>query len=103
LRQFIPKYCKSNDIPLKEITGRFISEFDYFLRTVKNNSHNGSMKNLVRLKKIIRLSLLNEWMTIDPFRDYKISFKKTDRVYLNAEELQAVAFLPAPLANCPIR
>lgn len=90
LKQFIPKYCKSNDIPLKDLTGRFNSEFDHYLRTVKNNSHNGSMKNLVRLKKIIRLSLLNEWMTNDPFRNYKISFKKTDRVYLNAEELQAM-------------
>lgn len=90
LKQFIPNYCKSKDITLKDVSGRFITEFDHYLRTVKNNSNNGSMKNLVRLKKIILLSITNEWMSNNPFRNYKISFKKTDRVYLNAEELSTI-------------
>ena len=96
LKQFIPRYCKSNDIPLNDINGQFISEFDHYLRTVKNNEQNGSMKNLVRMKKIIRLSITNEWMSHNPFQNYKISFKKTDRVYLNAEELSKfeVTILP---------
>lgn len=81
-------YCGTNDIALHDVNGQFISEFDHFLRTIKNNNQNGSMKNLVRLKKIINLSLNNDWITKNPFRSFKISFKKSDRVYLNADELE---------------
>lgn len=88
LQQFIPTFCNSQDISLNEVNGRFISEFDHYLRVKKNNSQNGSMKNLVRLKKIILMSINNDWMVKNPFRAYKIKFKKTDRVYLNAEELK---------------
>lgn len=88
LKEFIPKYNKSKDISLTELGGQFISEFDHYLRVKKNNSQNGSMKNLVRLKKIILLSINNDWMAQNPFRAYKIKFKKTDRVYLNAVELK---------------
>lgn len=101
LQQFIRINYNSKDIPLNEVNGQFISEFDHYLRVGKNNSQNGSMKNLVRLKKIILLSINNDWLLSNPFRAYKISFKKTNRVYLNDVELKKLegCILPSHKLN----
>ena len=48
---------------------------------------------------IINMSLNNDWMTHNPFRKFKISFKKSDRAYLNAEELQSFEDVIAPCAR----
>ena len=87
LIEFIPFFYKINDIPIKDVDYKFISNFVQFLRTIKNNNHNGAMKNLVRLKKIIRLALHNDWLIKDPFIHYKMTFQKYDRIYLNQFEL----------------
>jgi site-specific recombinase XerD len=88
LEEFIQLHYKINDIPIKDVDNIFIENFVHFLRTEKNNNHNGAMKNLVRLKKIIRLALHNEWLDKDPFIHHKMTFQKYDRIYLNQDELE---------------
>lgn len=88
LSEFIQSFYKTNDLPISEVNNSFIVNFVHFLRTIKNNNHNGAMKNLVRLKKIIRIALHNDWLSKDPFMNYKMTFQKYDRIYLNQHELQ---------------
>lgn len=90
LKEFIQLHFNTNDIPIKDVDNIFIENFVHFLRTEKNNNHNGAMKNLVRLKKIIRLALHNEWLHKDPFIHYKMTFQKYDRIYLNQYELETL-------------
>ncbi len=41
-----------------------------------------------RFKKLLNLAIKLEWMVKNPFRDYKMKFKKFDRAFLNTLELQ---------------
>jgi site-specific recombinase XerD len=88
LAEFLRLNFNLSDIPIKEINHKFIASFVHFLRTEKNNNQNGAMKNLVRLKKIIRIALHNDWLDKDPFLNYKMTFQKYDRIYLNQFELE---------------
>jgi site-specific recombinase XerD len=61
-----------------------------YLKTVKHCAQNTATKYLVRLKKVVNLSLANEWIIRDPFIKYQCTYKPTYRGYLNAEELQKI-------------
>jgi len=39
------------------------------------------MKNLIRLKKIVRIALYNDWLKIDPFIHYKMTFQNIKEIY----------------------
>ena len=45
------------------------------------------MKHIQRFKKITNFCIKNNYITKDPFIGFKISFKKTNRVYINKDEL----------------
>jgi site-specific recombinase XerD len=83
------KYNKA-DLWLEQVNHNFVSSFDLYLKTQDKNQHNTASKHLTNLKKIIRMARANEWMTNNPFGNYKITKKATNRQYLNAEELKAL-------------
>ena len=62
VRQFLKVKLNAEDIYLKQINYRFITDFEYFLRTYKSKTHrptpsnNGVMKHLERLKKLMNLA-----------------------------------------------
>lgn len=90
LSRFLPKYYKVKDIAVSKVDHKFISDFDHYLRVDRQNAPNGSMKNLVRLKKVIRIALNHDWMKQDPFRNFQIRIQKSDRVFLTQEELTKI-------------
>jgi len=82
------KYGISN-IDVKKIDHEFISEYDFYLRSVRKCSNNSAVKYISNFGKIIRICLSNGWITADPFANYKV--KTIKRVFLSEYELQRVA------------
>jgi site-specific recombinase XerD len=84
------------DISLKEINYKFITDFEYFLKSFKPLDHhkslsnNGVMKHMERFRKMVNVALKNEWMEKDPFKAYKMKFTKYERGYLTAKELERI-------------
>ena len=93
VRQFLKVKMNVEDIYLKQINYRFITDFEYFLRTYKSKSHrptpsnNGVMKHLERLKKLMNLAQKLEWVQKDPFAKFSLKFDRVERDYLSEEEL----------------
>jgi len=91
---FLTKKRKVNDIYLKQVNFRFISEFEHYLRDYKNSKkqysmgNNGVMKHLERFKKIINLGIKLEWMAKNPFDKFQLKYNKYDREYLSERELE---------------
>lgn len=56
--------------------------------------HNGAMKHMERLCKMVNLAVKEDWLTRDPFMKYKLKFKKTERGYLTEEELTIIEETP---------
>ncbi|UGU15956.1 phage integrase SAM-like domain-containing protein [Sinomicrobium kalidii] len=93
LKAFLKEKLKVNDIYLKQLNYRFITDFEYYLRTCKpktrkQQNNNGTMKHLERVRKMMNLALKLEWLEKDPFRKFQLKFTKTDRQYLTEHELQ---------------
>lgn len=96
LNKFLEQKRKVSDIFLKQLDYRFITDFELYLRNYqptkprKTCSNNGTMKHLERLMKMVNLAVKLEWIQKDPFRNYKLSFEKTERSYLTERELDLI-------------
>jgi site-specific recombinase XerD len=84
------KYNKK-DIRVKQIDHHFITEFEFYLRSVRKCNNNSAFKYIKNFGKIVRICLANGWITINPFLNYKIRIKKVDRPFLSKEELDVMA------------
>jgi integrase len=87
LEAFIPFRYKVADIPLNDLSQRFINDFVEYLMTSQNCGNNGAMKHVQRFKKIINFAISNEWINKNPFNGYKVKFQKKERDFLSKEEL----------------
>ena len=90
IKSFVKSQYNLDDISLNKVDHKFLTDFDRYMRVEAGNAQNGSMKNLVRLKKIIKLALDNDWITKDPFRNFKIKIMKPSRVFLSHQELEQI-------------
>ncbi|MCB7480243.1 site-specific integrase [Christiangramia sediminis] len=93
LKEFLNKKMSCNDINLKQINYRFVTDFEQFLRSYsakvsrKTCGNNGTMKHLERFKKMLNLAIKLEWLVKNPFDNFKFRFEKNDRQYLSKREL----------------
>lgn len=96
LHKFLNDKFKTPDIYLKQLNYRFIVDFEQYLlryrpeKARKTCSNNGAMKHLERLMKMTNLALKLEWLEKDPFKHFKLSYKKHDRSYLSERELELI-------------
>lgn len=90
LLEFLESSMNSKDVNLIDISFEFISDFECFLRKKSKLNHNGVMKHLTRLKKLINLAIKLDWLIRNPFVNFTIRFLKTERDILNKNELVAI-------------
>ena len=87
---YILKDYKVKDIPVKDVNHKFITGFEYYLKTDRNCAHNSAVKYITNFKKIVRIALANDWISSDPFLNWKPKLKIVDREYLTKEEIQRI-------------
>lgn len=90
VKEFIEHHYAKNDIYLSELNYEFVSSFDHYLRTVKACNNNTTIKYVKNLKKIILLSIKNEWLFKDPFIKYSSRLSEVKREFLSSEEIEAI-------------
>jgi len=90
LKEFVEWKYKVADYYVEDVNHEFITELDYYLRSVKNCANNTTIKYIKNFKKIVRIALANGWITKDPFLNYKSKLEKIDRGYLTQSELDTL-------------
>lgn len=90
VQSFIIYNYSINDLPLNKINHKFITDFQFYLMNVKDQSHNTALKYIKNFKKIVKISLDNDWIVKDPFSRFKRSFKTVDREILTQEEIDTI-------------
>ena len=90
LERFILHQYKRSDIPLSDLNHKFITGFDFFLRTVDKLDHNTVVKYIKVLKKVVNLAVANEWIPANPFIRFKAAYKDTNRGFLSADEIETI-------------
>ena len=79
-----------SDIDITKIDHAFVTDYEFWLRSVRNCANNTAVKYLKNFNKIIKLCLANDWLDKNPFANYKSKVKEVDRVYLTEEEIQSI-------------
>ena len=79
-----------SDIDITKIDHAFITDYEFWLRSVRNCANNTAVKYLKNFNKIIKLCLANDWLDKNPFANYKSKVKEVERVYLTEAEIQSI-------------
>ena len=79
-----------SDIDITKIDHAFITDYEFWLRSVRNCANNTAVKYLKNFNKIIKLCLANDWLDKNPFANYKSKVKEVERVYLTESEIQSI-------------
>ena len=90
LAEYLKKDCNLSDIPLKEIDHRFICNFELFMLTSRQCAENTTAKYMQFFKHIIIVAMKFGWIYKNPFADYEIRIKKTDRGFLTQDEIEVL-------------
>ena len=78
LKLFLIQKMNRSDINLLELSHKFMVEFDLYMKT-NGLKHNAAIKNLQQLKSVIRVCIQNGWLEKDPFVNFSLSLKDTER------------------------
>ena len=79
-----------SDIDITKIDHAFITDYEFWWRSVRNCANNTAVKYLKNFNKIIKLCLANDWLDKNPFANYKSKVKEVERVYLTEAEIQSI-------------
>ena len=86
VKEYVSFKYKKKDINLIDLDFNFIEDFDYFLKTEKNNSQVTINKKIQRLKKVIKIARKQKLIDFNPFDEHKPKQAKTKIVFLTQDE-----------------
>ncbi|MDE3183982.1 MAG: site-specific integrase [Bacteroidota bacterium] len=88
---FLQWKFKLNDIAIDKLNYEFITEYEFWLKSVRNCGHNTTMKYLANFKKIVIRCLKNGWLQKDPFIGFNMAKREVERTALTEHELQLLS------------
>jgi integrase len=90
-QEFMKWKFGTDDIEVRRVDHAFITDYEFYLRSVRKCSNNTAVKYIKNFGKIIRICLANGWISTNPFLNYKAKVRTVERVFLSEEELQRMA------------
>lgn len=89
-RSFIHWKFGKEDIEINQLNYEFISDYEFWFKTVRNCNHNTTVKYLSNFKKIVLYCVKRGWLVRDPFLGFKMVKKEVVREVLSKEELSSI-------------
>ncbi|MFV5686081.1 site-specific integrase [Flavobacterium sp. GB2R13] len=90
LQEFILWKYNIADISINKIDYAFVTEFEFYLRSVKKCNNNTAVKYVRNFRKIIKICLDNDWLDKNPCSRYEGKMKEVERDFLTEEELNRI-------------
>ena len=88
--EFLEWKYNISDIEISKINHAFVTDYEFYLRSVRNCSNNTAVKYIKNFSKIVKICLANDWLDKNPFANYKAKVKEVERVYLTEKEVQNI-------------
>jgi site-specific recombinase XerD len=89
-KAFIQWKYNVDDLNIRDLNYELISDYEYWLKSIRQCSHNTSMKYLGNFKKIVLLCVRKGWLKYDPFIGFKLAKKEVVRVPLTQGEVDKI-------------
>lgn len=90
LQEFIQWKYNVSDISITKIDYAFVTEFEFYLRSIKKCNNNTAVKYVRNFRKIIKICLDNDWLDKNPCNRYEGKMKEVERDFLTEEELNRI-------------
>lgn len=90
LSEFLQKKYHIQDMSFKQLNFAFIEAFDFYLRIEHKMKPNTVLRNIVPLRKVVRIAVNKGYIPADPFAQYKPVRGKSIHRSLTGEELKAI-------------
>ncbi|WP_282142803.1 site-specific integrase [Cellulophaga baltica] len=87
LISFISFKYNRKDYPLDKLNQQFLNDFEYYLKTEKDQKQVTVNKVIQRFRKPIKLAVSEGYLNHDPFVNHKPNRAKKEVVFLSTEEL----------------
>ena len=90
-QSFLEWKYKVSDMDITKLDFEFISEYEFWLKSVRKCDHNTTMKYLSNFRKIVNRCLLSGWLLKNPFMGFKMTKREVERTALTELELQTLS------------
>ena len=91
LAVFLKDKYHLSDMPVKQIDGNFIEDFDMYMRTVRHFKPRTIVGHINRLKCVMMLAVFRGIIPFSPFKGYRPQKPEFKQMYLTEEELAKFA------------
>jgi integrase len=89
-RSFLEWKFKVSDWDIRKLDFEFITDYEFWLKSVRHCDHNSAMKYLSNFRKIINRCIRNGWLLRDPFLGFKMTKREVERNPLTEDQLNAL-------------
>jgi integrase len=90
VEEFIKHRYQREDIEFRELDYTFVTEYEFYLKTVRKCSNNTTLKYIANFKKIVLRAIAKEIIIKDPFKLFKSKKTKLDKKPLSTHELHVL-------------
>jgi len=87
-RAFLRWKYQVEDLDIRRLDYEFISELEFWYKSVQHIEHNTTMKYIACVKKMVIRATRNGWLSRDPFQGFNLALREKEREALTDEELQ---------------
>jgi len=96
-QSFLEWKYKLKDIDITKLNFEFISDYEFWLKSVRKCDHNTTMKYLSNFKKIVIRCIKNGWLQKDPFIGFSMAKREVERSALTEYELELLQAKKFPI------
>lgn len=89
-QDFMKWKYKVDDMDIRKLDYQFMTNYEFWLKSVRKCDHNTSMKYLSNFKKIVNICIKSGWLDRDPFVGFKMTKREVERPFLVEEELNRI-------------
>lgn len=90
IKNFLKINYKVNDINLNDLNFKFVNDFEYYMKTQEKVKHNTALRYIRCLKKIVLMTIKNDWIQKNPFANYSCQYDRVNREILSDNDLKAL-------------
>ena len=90
-RRFLKSRYKVDDLDIQQLNFEFLSEFEFYFKSIRKCNHNTAMKYISNFRKIVNRCLQCGWLTRDPFTGFKMRTREVERIALTEAELKLIS------------
>jgi hypothetical protein len=86
----LKRYLKNTDVKLCNLDHKFIENYYAHIKATDGLQHNSATNIIKNLYRIINVAVRNNWLTINPFRNFSCNYVNPTRHYLTESEIDTL-------------